>query len=64
MNKFSRIREFKRGPLNGHETEIYASYIDAEGKKVNNTKGDNIRRSGKGGLYYLRGNYYEWNDRA
>ncbi len=64
MRGFSRIREFKGGPLNGHETEIYASYIDAEGNKVNITKGDQIRQSGKGGLYYLRGAFYEWNERA
>lgn len=59
----SKIKELKGGPMNGHEVEMTCSYLDAEGKAVPTSTGDKIRMSGKGGLYYLRGAYYEWNNR-
>lgn len=62
--KKSVIRELKGGPMNGSKTEVYTSYLDFEGKKVEVLKGDKLRRSGQVGLYYLRpGGYYEWNNR-
>lgn len=52
------------GPLDGLTTELHVSYLDAEGNPIKTEKGDKIRISGKGGLYYLRaGYYYEWNNR-
>ena len=57
------IKELRGGPMNGHEVELKCSYLDAKGNPVPTPTGDTIRRSGKGGLYYLRGAYYEWNNR-
>jgi len=51
---------FIGGPLDGHNTEVYCAYLDSEGNKIPVSKGDKIRRSGKGGLYYNRGSHYEW----
>lgn len=56
-------RQLKGGPVNGHETFLKCSYLDAQGNMIKTTVGDEIRRSGKGGLYYNRGAYFEWNNK-
>lgn len=61
--KYERVRELKGGPMEGAWTSLYVSYLDNNGNPISTLKGDEIRRSGKGGLYYNRGAYYEWNNR-
>lgn len=64
LKKKDVVYELRGGPMNGHLTTVYTSYLNEDGLKVPTLKGDDIKRSGKGGLYYLRqGGYYEWNSR-
>jgi hypothetical protein len=60
MKRKLRIVELQGGPMNGHETERQCAYLDNEGNPLSTPKGDRMRRTGKGGLYYFRGGFYEW----
>lgn len=60
-----REKELKGGPLNGKwiEATNNLTYLDSNGDPVSKVRGDYIKRTGKGGLYYNRGAYFEWNNR-
>ena len=62
MKKYKEM-PLRGGPKDGTVTDVYVAYLNKEGKPVSNDRGDRMRRSGTGGLYYNRGGYYEWNGR-